>query len=267
MTPLEKVWVDYTRTLLLSKPDAYVQIRKLFQGKYLEIPWDVFDTGIETTYPYMGYTAEDGKSKQLIRNYLNVEEIEKARTKFISRLEGKGNKSKQSCITVRMGNGSKNKDSQGFCIQCITLNHLVIDKQDNLIIDIYYRTTEFTQKFLADLKFLHENVFPLLLEGINIKPVKVNFIFSTVYISLMFLPILYQFEKPQPLLQELKEKDFKYFKWVLKAADKLMSEDTNYNFRTRLNLHLMFRNLVLPKIKKSEAKKLESFIKKEMDSL
>lgn len=264
MTPLEKVWVDYTRSLLLSKPDAYVQIRKLFQGKYFEIPWDTFDTGIETTYPYMGYTAEDGKSKQLIRNYLNVEEIEKARTKFISRLEGKGNKSKQSCITVRMGNGSKNKDSQGFCIQCITLNHLVIDKEDNLIIDIYYRTTEFTQKFFADLKFLHENVFPMLLEDINIKPVKVNFIFSTVYISLMFLPILYQFENPLEILKDLKKADPKYFKWVLKAAEKLMSEDTNYNFRTRLNLHLMFRKLVLPQYSKKLVKDLNSFIKKEI---
>ena len=265
MTPLEEVWKDYCEDLLMApKPDAYVQIRKLFQNKFLTIPWEVFDSGIALGYPQMGYTGDTGKERQLRRNYLNLEEIEKARTKFIDRLEAKGNKHKQSCITIRMGNGSKGKDSQGFCIQCITLNHLVIDKKDNLVIDIYYRTTEFTQKFLADLKFMHEVVFPLMLEGIDMKPVKVNFMFSTVYISLMFLPLLYQLSNPVSLLKKLKIQDPKYFRWVIKAFAKLMDEETNYNFRTRLNLHLMFRNLVLPKYTQKVVKQIDAYLKKEI---
>ncbi|MEK0325031.1 MAG: hypothetical protein QQN63_04940, partial [Nitrosopumilus sp.] len=137
----------------------------------------------------------------------------------------------------------------------------------NLTLDIYYRTTEFTQKFLADLKFMHEVVFPLILEGIDIKPVKVNFMFSTVYISLMFLPLLYQLHDPLILLKELKDKDPKYFRWVIKAFEKLMSEESNYNFRTRLNLHLMFRNLVFPNYSKKLVKDLNKYIAQEIKEL
>ena len=257
MTRLEEWWIDFCREAYMKKPEGYIQIRKLHSFQALVIPGDVWLEGIDLKFSDMGYQNDTSKMKQLVRNYFNEEEIQKANAKFSERFYSSSNKSNQSCISCRMGAKAKRDESQGFCIQTITLNHC----GDNLYVDLSYRTTEITQKFLADLKFLHEKVIPALTDGIDMPITAVRFHFSTTYVSLMFLPILYQFVDILGFLEELQERDPKYAKQVINGMHRFMQEENTYNYRSRALMHDFFRNRVYKNLFKKEIREIEKFVK------
>jgi hypothetical protein len=263
-TPLENFWADKVWELSMTPPDAMVQIRKLFQQLSFSIPGDVFETGIGFGYSGMAYGNDKSKGTQLTRNYFNEEELSAARDQFLFRLNSSGKKNSQSCISARMGNIKKGERSQGFCMQTITINYLKNHntKGEVLTIDMSYRTTELVQKFLADLKFLHEVVIPYITEGVDIPIHSINCHFSTAYLSLMFLPLLYQGRPMLKYLTELEEADPIFWKMVLSGASKLIIPETNYTYKTRLNQHNFFRNKVITKMTKTEISKLTKYIEK-----
>lgn len=262
-TLLEKFWAEQVQNFSLQPAHAYVQIRKLFTNYGITIPYEVFQTGISMPYSMMGYGNDTAKGKQLQRNYFNEPELRKAREKFKERLASRGKKNSQSCITARMGSEAKREDSQGFCMQTITINY-VKDHVDGerLTIDLNYRTTELVQKFLADLKFLHEVVVPYLLEDIDIEPVAINCTFSTIYVSLMFFPILLRGIDILGFLKELEVSDPRYHKTVVSAMEKWMNEESNYTYRTRLMQHNFFRRQVADNLSATETKRINSYVKK-----
>lgn len=264
-TPLEEFWASTVKSLLFEKGDTYVQIRKLFLNHSFSIPGEVFNTGIAMGYPLMGYANNTAKEKQLTRNYLNTEELDSANSRFVERINSKSKRNYQSCISARMGNLKKDSRSQGFCMQTITINYVGNYKGSGprLAIDLNYRSTELLNKFLADLKFLHEVVIPRLLDGIEIPITVVNFYFSMSYISLMYLPLLYRNESIYEILLELRRSDPQYFRLVLPATDKLMQKDTNYNYQSRLKQYNFFQKHCLSKLGKKEIAKINSHIKNE----
>lgn len=255
MTELERNWSEFILELLIKTPSIRIQIRKIFQHETLVIPWGEFD-GLSLDCSHMGYAGNKSKMAQLTRNYFNEDGLILARESLKERLASRGAKKQQSCFSVRMFNQEKKISSMGHCIQTLTLNYV----EGNFSIDIHYRTTELTQKFLADLLFLHTIVLPVVLEGLPIVPKQVVFNFSTVYISTMFMPILFQVENICDTLKKLRYYDPKFFRLVSSAMRKWLVDETNYNYQTRVKAHRVFRDFVAPHITKPQLKRIKKMI-------
>lgn len=260
---LKQFWVDLCCKALVTKPDSYIQIRKMFQHSTESISWGDFQSGKLPSFPEMGYRDNVSKMKQLERNYFNEEELNRVREVFIERLSSSGNKSLQTCVSARMGNQKKDSRSQGFCMQTLTINYLDDGKNPRLVIELHYRTTELIQKFLADLVFLRERVIPFIMEGWpeGLEPDEIRFNFSTCYVSLMFMPILLQSVGMSSILTEIHESDPKYYRQVISATSRLMDKECTYNYRTRANMHELFWDKVYPKLKPITKKAVKQLIK------
>ena len=257
-TTLEKHWAQFVTKLAFANPHAYVQIRKIFTNIEWEVPWSKWD-GIELRPENLGYSAGPSKMNQLRRNYLNVEELERARDSLIGRMS-----KSQSSITARFGNKEKDSRSQGFCMQTVTLSYIEKPERGNpkFVVELYYRSTEVGQKFLADLMFLDEIVFPILLEGLP-KPDLVRFRFSTLYLSSMFLPIVFQRVRVDHFLSRLKNMDPKWFTRCARiAVEKWMVKECGYNYRTRAKMHDLFRTYVFPNLNRDQKKYIKELVKK-----
>lgn len=254
VTKLEQRWAGLISDLACQSPAGYVQIRKIFRDIQWEVPFDEWD-GLSLKPENMGYSAGDSKIRQLKRNYLNVEELEAARDSLKERMS-----KSQSCITARFGNQKKDSRSQGFCIQTLSLNYLEKPEPGHpqFVVEIYYRSTEVGQKFFADLMFLDEVVFPILLEGLP-KPDLIKFKFSTLYLSSMFLPIILQTTDVVRLLKSIKEHDTKWFtRCVRISVAKWMEEECGYNYRTRAKMHDLFREYVYPRLSRSDIRTIKT---------
>lgn len=254
---LQNRWSSFVRELALGEPTAYVQIRKMYRDVRLDIPWEEWD-GIDVGFDCMGYSPGPAKMKQLIRNYFHEPTLVMARDKFISRFS-----KTQTCITARFGNQEKAEKSMGFCMQSITFNYFKRpeDGHPKFVLELNYRATEVIQKFLADLRFLDEVVFPLILEGIPIKPDVVVFKFSTLYVSTMYLPIIFQFLPVSKFLGEIKSHDPKWYSRSVKRSTRLLLEpECNYNFQTSQKMHKVFRDFVSPTLKRREVKRIQEIL-------
>lgn len=259
-TKLEKLWAEFVGDLCSRPPSAYVQIRKIFRDVTWEVKWKDWD-GLSLDPENMGYAANDAKMRQLKRNYLNMEELERARSSLVSRImDGK----QQSSITARFGNQEKPGTSQGFCMQTITLSHILKPEpgEPKYVIELYYRSTEVGQKFFADLMFLTEVVFPLITKGLP-EPDLIRFKFSTAYLSSMFLPIILQVVPVADTLKEIKEGDPKWFsRCVRVAVEKWMVPECGYGYRTRAKMHHLFREYVVPRMTAAEQRTVKRLVKK-----
>lgn len=259
-TKLEMLWAAMVGELCTLPPEAYVQIRKIFRDHTWEVPFESWD-GISLKPENMGYAANDAKIRQLKRNYLDVAELERARDSLKARIaDGK----QQSSITARFGNQEKDSRSQGFCMQTITLSH--IDRPEpgkpKFVVELYYRSTEVGQKFFADLMFLDEVVFPLLLEGLP-EPDVIRFKFSTAYLSSMFMPIILQVLPVAESLRKIKDGDPKWFtRCVRVAVEKWMVPECGYGYRTRAKMHHLFREYVIPRMSAAEQRTVKTMVKK-----
>lgn len=257
-TKLEERWADWVQELACTKPEAYVQIRKIFRDIQWEVPFEDFD-GLSLKPENLGYAPNDSKMRQLKRNYLSIPELEKARDTLIDRAS-----KQQSCITARFGNMEKESRSQGFCMQTITLNHITRPEKGKpqFVVELYYRSTEVGQKFFADLMFLDEVIFPILLKGLP-RPDVIRFKFSTLYLSSMFLPIFFQIADTREAMAAIQAEDNKWFtRCVRIAVEKWMVVECGYNYRTRAKMHDLFRNYVYPNLTKSDIAAIKGMTKK-----
>lgn len=257
------IWAQICQETINQEPSMYIQIRKMFSNQSFDIDWEDFQLGDLPSFPQLGYKNDVSKMKQLERNYFNEEELIRIRETFLERYHSSGNKSLQTCVTARMGNKKKDSRSQGFCMQSITINHMKINKEDEIVIELHYRSTEITQKFLADLIFLRNKVIPFIMEGWpeGLTPTDIKFNFSTAYFSLMFLPVVFQFTDPVELLKDLKKHDPGYYKSVISAVSRLMTKECTYNYRTRANMHELFWEYVHPFLKKKQIAAINRLIK------
>lgn len=114
---------------------------------------------------------------------------------------------------------SKRASVMGPCIQSVTLT-LMPNK--SVIVDAFYRTTEFLKKFPADLVFLRDT----LLAPFNIKPTAIRFHFANITIHPMYwvtiLPLL-----PDPVgsLDALKSQDRRFYDWAVKWTARYICDE------------------------------------------
>lgn len=246
MTALVTAWSNFLLKLCTEKPAAYVQIRKMFNNEVWEVPYGTFETGINLPATTVAYASWVSKFGQLDRNYLNLEEFHKLRDKFIGRMS-----KEQTCLTARFGNQEKKKESMGFCMQTISLNFLrkPTDGTPKFVVEVYYRSTETGQKFLADLKYLQERVLPIILEGVTIKPDLIRFRFCTLYMSSMFLPILFQVRDPVEIVKAIQEHDPHWYdRTVSQALGRWLQDENPYNWQTQAKQWVNFNTNVKPNL-------------------
>lgn len=255
MTALERAWSDFLIKLCTEKPSAYVQIRKMFNGESLDVDFDTFNTGISLSASTVAYASWTSKFGQLDRNYFNTDEFTKFREKFIGRI-GK----EQTCLTARFGNQEKKKESMGFCMQTISFNFLrkPTGGTPKFVIEVYYRSTETGQKFLADLKYLQERLIPFLLEGVPIKPDLIRFRFCTLYMSSMFLPILFQVRDPVEVVKAIQEHDPHWYdRTVSQALGRWLQDENPYNWQTQAKQWVNFDKNVRPNLTPQQLRSLK----------
>lgn len=216
------VWrVSQAPTLLISG------VRKISQDLSLEIPYSVLlEKG--PTFEDIGYTR--AKFRQLARNYWDEEAANAAVEKLLSRLD-----KPHSSVSIQLQGGVKDSRSQGYCMQNMVITHAPMTKEV-CTVDIYYRSTEVTQKFLADLIFFSE-VLPPLFERLGFAPSILRFKFANTYLSAVFMPIFLRYEpEPVAFFNDLEEFDPKFYRTCGLATSKFFKETHNYSYRTRVKM-------------------------------
>lgn len=215
----ELIWkVASTKTLVISG------VRKIVSDIQFQLTWDQLNS-CELKYSDICYTPS--KEKQLLRNYWNEDEVEAAVEKLLSR-KGKVH----SSVSIQLRGREKDSRSQGYCMQ----NMVITITPEKSYVDIYYRSTEVIQKFLADLIFF-SRMLPKIFDKIGVSPDLVRFKFANVYLSSVFIPIFIRYEEnPDGFFLWLKRHDLRFYRTCGLSTRKFFNEDHNYSYRTRVKM-------------------------------
>jgi hypothetical protein len=180
----------------------YSGVRKIFQ----DLTWTTNELP-DLTYGDLGYGQN--KFKQLTRNYLNLDELERVRT-LLDRRAG------QSFTSVAMSLRGANKAdsrSMGHCMQTLIISWA----KDHESVEVQYRSTECIKKFGADLVFLR-----YLCDELDLDPSIFRFRFANAYLSGVFFPTLLPHWDPINFFDYLFEHDERLFaggtRFVLRSA-------------------------------------------------
>lgn len=239
---LRSSWADFI-VEMLAAPGYLCQLRKFVQGQVWRIPGQVWTDGNCMSLEDLDYTFRN-KMGQLKRNYYNQESIQEAHDKLVSRFDGKKYQTSVAASTV---GGGKRGDSQGHCMRSVVVTHFTrsVAGEECITIDIMYRSTELIKKFGADIYFLRHFLVPELLKDVNLPIREVRFYFSNLFVSSLFLPLLYTMKDPVQVLEQIRESDHEFFKRCLASTKSLMSKEYgHYNYRTRQEMHHKFLDMV-----------------------
>lgn len=234
-TPLSDAWLKFVLASAEESKTAplYLGIRKIIKTINWEFSGDEWRSGIKIPFSRMAFKNETSKMAQLSRIYYNEPMILAANQKLKDRA-----KSPFTSVGIPMQAGVKDSRSMGHCIQSVVITL----HRKEIRVHVFYRTTEVVQKFLADLKFLHEKVLPAALEGIDGEIKSVQFTFANLYVSVMWLPLVYRVMDPVYVLKRL-EGDKRFWKMATAAAKKLLAKKTNYSYRSRRKMHDFFHEI------------------------
>lgn len=198
-------------------------VRKIVSDLAFEIPGTVLRP--ELDYTDLGKTA--AKGRQLTRNYWNQDEVDAAVSKLQSR-KGKDH----SSVSIQLRGQEKDSRSQGYCMQ----NLVITMTPTTSAVDIYYRSTELVQKFLADLIFF-SRVLPPIFEELGIEPSVIRFKFANAYLSAVFMPIFLRYEDdPHGFFKHLQKHDPRFYRTCGLATRRFFNETHNYTYRTRVKM-------------------------------
>lgn len=219
----------------------YSGVRKIIQ----DFTWRTTELP-DIDYGDLGYGPN--KFKQLSRNYLDLDELERVRT-LLDRRAG------QSFTSVAMslrGNTKKDSRSMGHCMQSL----VIAWTKDREMVEVQYRSTEVIQKFGADLVFLR-----YLLEELDLAPDEYRFRFANAYLSGVFFPTLCAHWDAVEFLEYLWEHDQKLFaggtRFFLRSAYR---EDQHFPFSPENVQHkFAWANLDMKRIKRFLEKKHKTF--------
>lgn len=221
------------RKCIQKEAFLYSGVRKIIQ----DLTWEIQIRDLpDIDYPALGYGSN--KFKQLYRNYINEEELERVRS-LLDRRAG------QSFSSIAMSLRGQKKDSRsmGHCMQTLIISWT----KDHANAEVQYRSTEVIQKFGADLIFLR-----YLLQELDFKPEVIRFRFANAYLSGVFFPTLCSFWDPVDFLDYLWENDKRLFaggtRFFLRSAYR---EDQHFPYSPE-NLQHKFgwRNLDMRRIKR-----------------
>jgi hypothetical protein len=232
---LAQHWADFIEEMVCA--DGYTcQLRKFVQGQTWVIPGDMWTEGKSLTFEQLDYT-EKNKMAQLMRNYYNAESIAEANTKLLSRFDGKKYQTSVAASTV---GGQKKGDSQGHCMRTVVVTHFTksVAGQDCITIDVMYRSTELIKKFGADLIYLQKHLIPKIIEGVPYPIKEVRFYFSNLFVSSLFLPILYYMKDPVKLLEKIRQADPEFYKRCFSQNRTFLEKEYgHFSYRTRREMH------------------------------
>lgn len=200
-------------------------VRKIVGDVSFELPGKCLHTDLDfNDISFRG----NNKFNQLKRVYWNQESVGAAVEKLLSRKD-----SSHASAAVQLQAGDKDSRSSGYCMQ----NMVITISKERSFVDIYYRSTEVSLKFLADLIFF-SRMLPPVFEELGIQPEVIRFKFANAFMSALFQPIFLRFEEdPVGFYKHLKKHDPRFFRTYGLASSKYSLKEHNYNFRSRI---LMF---------------------------
>lgn len=224
----------------LSKPAiAYSGVRRIIQNFHWEC-----ESLPDITYADIGYTK--AKEKQLLRNYYDPAEF--ARAKAI--LDKRAKKSALTSVALSLRGSKKDSRSMGHCM----LN-LVVSRLNRVeVVDMYYRSTELSFKFSADLVFLQ-----WVFRQLDLKPSKIRFHFSNAFISGGYWGTLMQFWEPLELLEFVRENDPKFFQSGTRVLFRsCLEKDQKYKYSPHNQQHKLLWRVYPPEV----LRKIAVYLKK-----
>lgn len=200
-------------------------VRKIVGDVQFELPGSALHTDLDFTD--LGFRGKN-KFNQLKRTYWNQESVDSAIEKLLSR-----SGSPHASAAVRLQAGDKDSRSSGYCMQ----NMVITITKDRSFIDLHYRSTEISLKFLADLIFF-SRMLPPLFDQLGIQPEVIRFKFANAFMSALFQPIFLRWEEdPVGFYKHLRKHDPRFFRTYALASSKYLLETHNYSYRSRI---LMF---------------------------
>lgn len=229
-----KHWRELIWAASTTKTLAITGVRKVAADQSFELPWEAL-VASKVRYEDICYTK--AKGAQLLRNYWNQEYVDAAVEKLLGRAD-----KPHSSISIQLQGGVKDSRSQGYCMQ----NMVITLTPDTCTIDIYYRSTELIQKFLADLIFFAKQLPPIF-EKLGRTPTTIRFKFANVYLSAVFMPIFLRYETDHlGFFQTLQRGDPKFFRTCGLATRRFFQPDHNYTYRTRIKMFEYWKEHVTP---------------------
>lgn len=216
-------WVDLVWEVAAAPTLALSGVRKISGDIKFSMLWSELENSDGLRFEDICYTK--AKLRQLERNYWNQAEVDAAFEKLNAR------KFKDhTSVSIQMRGQEKDSRSQGFCMQ----NLVITATRDVVMVDVYYRSTEVLQKFLADLIFFNHKLVPLFKE-FGRDPAKIRFKFANVYLSAVFMPIFLRYESDGlAFFQHLERTDPKFYRTCGLATRRFFNPSHNYKYRTRV---------------------------------
>lgn len=218
-------WLDFNLKVACAPALVYSGVRKIVRQVSHELTWDEL-MNLPMGYEDLCYSAKT-KRNQLMRTYWNQDGVDAA----IDRLMSRPDKDHTS-VGIQLQSGIKDSRSMGHCMQ----NMVITKIKDKCYVDLYYRSTEATQKFGADLVLFSE-VLPEVFDKLGFTPEGLRLQFSNAYFSAMFTPIICAFAEDQvEFFREVNRNDARFFRSLALATRRYFQDDHNYTYRTRVKM-------------------------------
>ena len=174
------------------------------------------------------------KVTRLMNLYFNAEEVRKAKAKLKERVG-----EEHSSVSILTRNMEKtHPQTQGWCIQNITVSETYRQKQRYVTVDVFYRSTELIMKFGADLTLLHK-----YFEAMEIQPAVIRFYFANAYISAVFFPMLFRHTDGVKLFHHIKKHDPKFWWLATKAVSRYLDPVNRYTYRAQVKQRELAQDL------------------------
>lgn len=199
------------RSLALARKEAtfYSGCRKILTNQHFTFT----DIKPDLVMPDAGFTKS--KMSMLVRNYLNQASLDAAVELWQARVK----KNKYGSVGVSTYNHYKKGNIDGAsprgsvmgpCIQSMVLTFV---KKNEVVADLFYRTTELFKKAAADFVFIRD----VLLPPFDVTPARINFHFANVTLHPMYwVTLVPHLDNPVRELDLLRKADPFFYSWVIK---------------------------------------------------
>lgn len=229
-----KHWLEFLSRASVAPSLVITGVRKVAADQAFQLPYAALQ-GSKLRYEDICYTK--AKGAQLQRNYWDQDSVDAAVEKLLDRKD-----KPHSSVSIQLQGQGKDSRSQGFCMQ----NMVITVTPEVCTVDIYYRSTELIQKFLADLIFFSVKL-PLIFDRLGRQPSVIRFKFANVYLSAVFMPIFLRYETDHlGFFKHLQLGDPKFFRTCGLATRRFFNEEHNYTYRTRIKMFEYWKEHVKP---------------------
>lgn len=219
---MKKRWIQLCQKLSAKPTDFYAAARKILRNESVQFcNWKS-----DLTLEEIGYTTN--KLNRLIKDYLHVESRNKA-VELWDHFVKRGSYA-STCFTthnhlVKSGatSPSESIETRGPCLQSVVITLIPSSrgKEQQAVIDTYYRTTEFFKKFPADLLLIDVLLKPF--DFSRAKIIERNFHFAGVTLHPMYVIVPAALaDDPIEFFEEIKRNDPQFYKGCVNWTHKYL---------------------------------------------